>query len=85
MYLSVEVPFLCAGAALCPGAFGQAVSSSLVGTLTDPANAMVPGAKIRLDEMTTAAARTAESNTDGLFRFTNLPPGTYTLTAQAQG
>ncbi len=71
--------FLCASAL-----FGQ-VSSSVVGVLNDPAKAVVPGAQVELTEQATGAVRTIQSNPSGIFRFDNVPPGTYTVTVKAQG
>src|SRR5215471_17065653 len=65
--------------------FGQTVSSSIVGTVTDPAGAVVPGAEIQLLDTRTGATRATVSESSGLFRFPNIAPTVYQLTVQAKG
>jgi len=64
---------------------GQAVSSNIIGTVTDPGDASVPGVTVQLREQGTGMSRTFTTGAEGLFRLTNLPPGTYTITLTAQG
>ena len=63
----------------------QTGASTLVGTLTDPADAVVPGATLTLTEQATGAVHTANSNEAGLFRVLNLAPGSYSLRAESGG
>ena len=63
----------------------QSISSNLVGVTVDPADAVVPGAEIRLVEQASGAERTTRANESGLFRLNNLPPGTYRLSIVAKG
>src|ERR1035437_9284230 len=65
--------------------YGQVVSSSLVGTLVDPADAPIPNMEITLANPATGATLKTESNAAGLFRFPNLLPGTITLTVRVTG
>jgi hypothetical protein len=71
-----------AGAVL---AFGQAVSGSLVGTVTDSSGGAVPNAKITLTETRTSVTHTANTNDSGNYGFQNLPPGTYSVLAELSG
>jgi hypothetical protein len=64
---------------------GQTVSSSLQGTVVDPASAVVPNAQIKLIGTETGSTRTATSDNSGLFRILNLAPGTYAITVTAPG
>jgi len=66
-------------------AFSQAVNASLVGTIIDSSGAAVPGAKITLTETNTGVSRGTSSNESGNYTFSDLPPGTYTLTAEQTG
>ena len=66
-------------------AFGQNVSSSLEGSVLDPADAAVPKAHLELKDMGTGSVRQGVSNDAGFFEFLSLPPATYTLTASANG
>ena len=66
--------------------FGQVTTSSnLVGMVTDPGDANVPGVEVQLKDQGTGMVRTLKTGPEGIFRFTNLPPGTYTVTLTAQG
>jgi hypothetical protein len=64
---------------------GQTVSSSLQGTVLDPANAAVPNAPVTLTDKDTGAVHSAETDNSGLFRFLDLLPGNYSLSVRAPG
>lgn len=67
------------------GAFGQSGTSTILGTLADPADAVLAGAGVTVTDQATGAAHTATSNETGLFRLLNLLPGRYTLHVEAAG
>jgi Carboxypeptidase regulatory-like domain len=69
----------------CASLFGQTVSSSIVGSVVDPADAVVSGAPVTLTSADTGATRTATTDTLGTYRFTEVPPGTYNVTVKATG
>jgi hypothetical protein len=60
-------------------------SGSVVGTVSDPTGAVVPGAKVELRDTATNQVRTQESGATGLYRFNNVKPGVYRLTVTMQG
>jgi hypothetical protein len=64
---------------------GQTVSSSLEGTVLDPANAAVPNAPVTLTDKDTGAVHSAVTDNSGLFRFLDLLPGNYSLSVRAPG
>ena len=64
---------------------GQTVSSSLVGTVVDPADAVVVNVPVTLTNPDTGATRTATTDSSGTYRFLELVPGTYTVTVKAPG
>jgi hypothetical protein len=66
-------------------AFSQAVSGSLVGTLTDSSGGVVVNAKVTITDRDTGFTRTAITNESGNYSFPDLPPGTYTVTAEQTG
>jgi carboxypeptidase family protein len=67
-------------------AAGQSlVSGDIVGTITDPSGAVVPNATVSLKNNGTGATQTATTNSSGLYRFSLLPPGQYTVSASATG
>lgn len=76
---------LCALAALVQTCVAQTFSASITGTVTDPSGGVIQGAKLRLLNMTTEDTREAISNPTGLYKFDNLLPGTYQISAEASG
>lgn len=65
--------------------FGQAVNSTVVGTVTDATGAVVVGARVTLTEANTNVSRTGQTNESGNFVFSNLPPGNYFVTVEMTG
>src|SRR5271156_5847832 len=71
---------------IAPSLMAQSlVSGDLTGTVTDPSGAVVSGATVTLKSDSTGTSHTATSNASGAYRFSLLPPGTYTITADAPG
>lgn len=66
-------------------AFGQNVSSSVKGVVTDPTGAVVSGATLTLTNQATATAFSAKSDETGSFTFLNVLAGKYTLKIEAAG
>ena len=65
--------------------FGQAVTGSLLGTISDSSGATIAAAKVTATEVDTAIARASSSNESGNFTFTNLPPGKYKILVEVAG
>jgi hypothetical protein len=57
--------------------------AGLQGTVTDKSGGAVAGAKLTLKSQDTGIQHEATSNDTGFYHFTELPPGTYTLTVEA--
>lgn len=70
------------GQILC---FGQSNYASVIGTVFDPQQQVVPGTSLRLTSVSTEATRQVVSNDHGLYQITGLLPGDYKLTAEATG
>jgi outer membrane receptor protein involved in Fe transport len=66
-------------------AFPQAETGQIVGTVTDPSGASIPGAKVTVKAVSTGAERSQTTNEAGAFTFPNLQPETYEVTVEAQG
>ncbi|HEV7743753.1 MAG TPA: carboxypeptidase regulatory-like domain-containing protein [Pyrinomonadaceae bacterium] len=65
---------------------GQALSAGTVaGVILDPNNAAVPNANVTITNSVTGYTRSVTSNTDGTFRFDNVPPNNYQLSVAATG
>jgi len=66
-------------------ASAQETTGSLRGTVTDVNGAVVPGATVIVTNDATGASQTKQTSGDGIFEFTKLAPGTYTVTIEATG
>ena len=55
----------------------QTFYGSVIGTVTDPSAARIPGASMTLVNTGTGARRPVVSDEDGAYRFVNLIPGSY--------
>ena len=65
--------------------FGQTPSASVVGRVTDPSAAVIPGVTIKITNTDTNQTHTGITNSAGDFTVPYLPPGRYTLEADATG
>lgn len=72
--------------ALSPkGAFGQAEQGTITGTIRDTSGAVIPNAKVTAREESTQTATSTVSNGSGYYTIPFLAPGTYDITAEANG
>ena len=60
-------------------------ASTITGTVKDTSDAVLPGATIIIVNPAQAISQTALSNSDGVFVFPQLPPGTYTISVGLPG
>lgn len=65
--------------------FGQTVGGTISGTVQDSTNAVVPGAKITVTNVSKGLQRTVTSDSDGRYRVTQLEPGEYQIEAVQPG
>ena len=65
--------------------FAQETTGGLQGTVKDPQGAVVPKATVEVTSPTLIGVKKMETDSGGYYRFTNLPPGAYTITVTAQG
>jgi hypothetical protein len=65
-------------------ALGQG-SGSIVGTVTDPSGALVPGAEVTITETGTMFSRSATTDEQGYYVIPSLRPANYGLKVTAQG
>ena len=64
----------------------QSVFATLLGGVTDPSQAVVPGAKVVLRNVGSGDVRRTITNQDGYYTFTSIPVGpTYEVTVEANG
>jgi Carboxypeptidase regulatory-like domain/TonB dependent receptor len=67
------------------GAVAQVQNGQFTGLVLDPSGAAIPNAKVRITNTATDFSITATTNQTGGYTVTQLPVGTYTLTAEAPG
>jgi outer membrane receptor protein involved in Fe transport len=66
--------------------WAQSVASGEIdGTVTDPAGAVVPNAKVSLSSSATGTNESTTTGSSGTFRFALVKPGSYTLTVSVAG
>jgi hypothetical protein len=65
--------------------WGQAVTGTLLGTVTDSEGLAIPGATVTITEVNTNIRSTAVSNENGNFVFPSLRNGTYRVEAELSG
>jgi len=65
--------------------FGQAQSGTIVGTVTDQAGAVIPGARVTLVNEGTQFTRATQANANGQYVAYSVPTGAYTITAEQTG
>ncbi|MFZ0734932.1 MAG: TonB-dependent receptor [Candidatus Sulfotelmatobacter sp.] len=68
-----------------PGAMGQAVYGSILGTVTDPSGAAVAGAKVTVISQTKNTSVTDTTNGSGNYSVTHLIPDAYTVHIEGSG
>jgi outer membrane receptor protein involved in Fe transport len=64
-------------------AFGQSDTGTLLGTVVDPSQAVVPGATVTLRNTSTGKVATAQTDKDGVFQFPSTLVGSYSLQVTA--
>ena len=78
--LAASLLVLCSTAA-----FGQRDLATLGGLVTDPAGAVIAGARVTVTEEATGVSGTLRTDNTGNYLRPALKPGSYTVTVEAQG
>ena len=63
----------------------QTFRGTILGTVTDPSGAVLPGVKVTVKNAGTGLERTTETSADGSYALPELPIGTYTVTITLPG
>jgi hypothetical protein len=77
--------FLCSILLCTSHAFGQNSFGTIVGTVTDPTNAVVPNATITVTNVDTNTTRQIQADGSGSYTVPSLSPGTYVVKVQGSG
>jgi hypothetical protein len=65
------------------GTAGQTVQGVITGTITDPSGASVPNATVTITNAGTGLSQSTTTGTDGSYRFSLVPPGSYVIDIKA--
>src|ERR1043166_248663 len=68
-----------------PRSVAQTVTGRIVGPIHDAQGAVIPGLSVSAKNLETGAERTAVSDESGGFIVTNIPAGSYEVTASLTG
>jgi hypothetical protein len=63
----------------------QTTRATLTGTVTDPNGAIVPGATVHATNIATNITSATKTNQEGIYTFSALPPGEYTVSVEVTG
>ncbi len=81
----ISFPSLCLVVFLCASpVFGQ-IAAGLRGRVVDPSGAGVPNAQVELTESAKNVHLPSTTSSSGDYSFSNLNPGSYSLTVRASG
>src|SRR5580698_1575265 len=80
--MTLSVLFILLAAASLPA---QTFRGTILGTVTDPSGAVLPGAKVTVKNFGTGLERTTETSADGSYSLPELPIGTYNVTVTLTG
>ena len=65
--------------------YSQVVGGTILGTITDPTGAAIPGTKVVIKNVATGVITAVTTNAQGIYNAPNLLPGTYEATISAAG
>ena len=68
-----------------PNAHAQVLYGSIVGNVTDSTGAALPGATVTIEQTETKLTRELVTDAAGVYHFTAVPSGTYTVTVTMTG
>ncbi len=77
--------FFILAALFSQAAWAQSTFGSFVGTVKDPAGAVIPSCIVSLTNKGTGAKRESITSSDGGYTFVNIEPGTYDILFRADG
>jgi Carboxypeptidase regulatory-like domain len=79
------VMLLCIAGLVPPAAMAQQATANVTGVVKDPAGAAVPNAQVELTNVNTGVVRKTATNSDGVYDFPSVVPGSYSMQASASG
>ena len=86
MSKSMKISLVAVCLALLAGSLvAQSIFATLTGVVSDPAQALVPNAKVVLKNSASGDTRSTVTNSEGYFTFASVPAGAYELSVEAAG
>jgi Carboxypeptidase regulatory-like domain len=73
------------GLSLAPRLLGQAVTGTLLGTISDQTGAVIQNAKVTITEVKTGVSYNKQTNASGNYEFPDIPPGIYDVKVEEAG
>src|SRR5262245_18338697 len=70
---------------LAATAFGQSADTAILGTVTEASGAVIPGAKLTIQQPSTGLLRSVVTGNEGLYEVRYVRPGQYTVEAAHPG
>jgi Carboxypeptidase regulatory-like domain len=70
---------------LIPNAFAQRITGTILGTVTDPTGAIIPGVTITVTNVETNLRQNTVTNESGCYEIPYLPLGEYVVIAELSG
>jgi Carboxypeptidase regulatory-like domain/TonB dependent receptor len=84
--LACILPFFCLSLPFtATAAYAQETTGGLQGTVKDGSGAVLPNTTVTISNPSLVGGKATTTDKQGNYRFTNLPPGPYVLTAAAKG
>ncbi len=74
--------FLCAMVADLPA---QSINATLTGVVSDPSDALIADAAVRLKDQSSGSMRETKTNNQGYYTFASVPVGTYEMSIETAG
>lgn len=81
----MKVVMVFAAMSIAAALFGQAITSSITGTVTDNTGAVIPGATVTVADQAQGINRVVATNSAGSYLVSAIPSGTYNLRIVAKG
>src|SRR5580658_5718290 len=82
---AAAVVVLCMALLFATNASAQNATAKIVGVVTDPQGAVVPGVKVTVTNVATNVSSETSTDKDGFYQVLNLPIGTYQIRARHEG
>ena len=81
----VRIPRVCLMLLLCVPLFSQGSAGRILGSITDPTGAVIPGVTVTIRDVDRGTVRTLLTDEAGVYNAPNLLPGTYSIRVELAG